>query len=215
MAERRTRGGGFAPLTGVLFVVLIVVALLLGGEAPDADDPIREVVDYWVDNEGAATAGSVLEVLAAVALIFFAASVRGALRRREDASAILSTAAMGGGVVAAAGIGVDAAIRFAAADLAGDVDPRVIQTLNAMWADFFFPMVIGLGTLILATSLGALRTRLVPVWFAWIGIVICIVFATPIGFIGFLAGGLWLLILSVLLWRQEADAGSVQATTAV
>jgi hypothetical protein len=215
MADRGTRGAGLAPLTGVLFVVLIVVALLIGGEAPDADDPIGEVVDYWVDNEGVSIAGSLLEVLGAVALIFFAASVRGVLRRREDGSGILSTAAMGGGVVAAAGIGVDAAIRFAAADLADDVDPVVIQTLNAMWSDFFFPMVIGLGTLILATSLAGLRTRVIPAWLAWIGIVICIAFATPVGFIAFLVGGLWLLILSILLWRQEAAAATGPATTAV
>jgi hypothetical protein len=214
MSDRRTRLAELAPLTGVLFVVLTVVALLLGGEAPDPDEPIREVVDYWVDNESAAIAGSVLEALAAVALIFFAATVRRAIRRREDGSGVLSVAAMAGGTVAAAGIGVDAAIRFAAADLADDVEPVVIQTLNAMWADFFLPMVIGIATLILALSLEALRTRLIPVWLAWIGIVIFVVFFTPAGFISFLVSALWILVVSVLLWRQEGAVASEQARTA-
>ena len=215
MADREMRGGALAPLTGVLFVVLTVVALILGGEPPDPDDPIREVVEYWVDNDTALIIGSVLEGLAAVALIFFAATVRRALRRGEDGAGVLSVAAMGGGIVAAAGIGVDAAIRFAAADLADDVDPVVIQTLNALWADFFFPMAIGLATLILATSLSALRTHVIPVWLAWIGLLICIAIFTPAGFIAFAVGGLWILILSVLLWRREAASSAGPVSPAV
>jgi hypothetical protein len=214
MADREMRGAALAPLTGVLFVVLTVVALILGGEPPDADDPIREVVEFWVDNDTALMIGSVLESLGAVALLFFSASLRRVLRRREDGAGVLSVAAMAGGIVAAAGIAVDAAIRFAAADLADDVDPVVTQTLNAMWADFFFPMVVGMATLILATSLAALRTRFIPVWLAWIGILICIALFTPAGFVAFAVGGLWILILSVLLWRQESAAGARPVSSA-
>jgi len=213
MAQRKSGVAALAPLTGALFVVLTVAGFLPGGEPPDADAPIGEVVEYWVDNDAAAMVGTILHALAAVALIFFAASLRRALRRSEDGAGILSVAAMGGGIVAAAGIGVDASIRFAAADLAGDVDGVVIQTLNALWSDFFFPMVIGLATLILATGLSALRTRVIPVWLAWIGFLICIVFFTPAGFVAFLVSGLWVIVVSILLWREEAamSAGSVGA----
>ena len=208
MADRETRGGALTPLTGVVFVVLTVVALTMGGEAPDPDDPIREVVEYWVDNEGALIIGSVLEGLAAVALIFFAATLRRALRRGEDGAGVLSVAAMGGGIVAAAGVGVDSAFRFALGDLAGEVEPGVIVTLNAVWSDFFLPMVIGLATLILATSLAALRTRFIPVWLAWIGVLLCVVFFTPAGFVAFLVSALWILIVSILLWRGEASGAT-------
>ena len=203
MADRTTRISALVPLTGVLFVVLTVVALLLGGEPPDGDDPVGEVVEYWVDHDTELMVGSVIEALAAVSLIFFAASVRRALRRGEDGAGVLSVAAFGGGIVAAAGLGVDAALRFTAADLADDVDPVVIQTLNAIWSGFFFPMVIGIATLVLATGLGALRTRLIPVWLVWVGFVICVALFTPAGFVAFLLGALWILVVSVLLWRQE------------
>ncbi|HEX6310881.1 MAG TPA: hypothetical protein VF152_04595 [Acidimicrobiia bacterium] len=215
MAERKTRGADLVPLTGVLFVVLAVVGVFLGGEPPDADDPVREVVDYWADNEGAVILGSVLEGLAAVSLIFFAASLRRAIRRREGDAGVLSVAAMGGGIVAAAGIGVDAALRFTAADLAGEVRPVVIQTLNAIWADYFFPMVIGMAALVLATSLAALGTRVIPVWLAWIGFLICIALFTPAGFIAFLVSALWVLVVSVILWRQEATARTGPVGTTV
>jgi hypothetical protein len=213
MADRRARSA-LVPLTGVLFVVLTVASFAVAGDTPDADDPIGEVVEFWIDHEGQALFGAILGALAAVALLFFAASLRSALRRGEDGAGVLSVAAMGGGIVAAAGIGTDSAFRFALGDLADDVDPVVTQTLNALWADFFFPMVVGLATLILATSLAALRTRVIPVWLAWIGILICVAFFTPAGFIAFLVSGLWIAIVSVLLWRQET-AGRASTTAAV
>jgi len=205
MVDRRSPAAALVPLTGVLFVVFTVVGLLLGGEAPDADAPVDEVVEYWVDNEGAMFAGSILEVFGAISLVFFAASLRRTLGRRER-TGILSLAAMGGGIVASAGIGVDAAIRFAAADIADadTLDPAVLQTFNAFWANFFFPMVVGLFALILATSLSALTTRVLPVWLGWVGIVLCIALATPAGFIAFIVSALWILIVSVMLWRHEA-----------
>ena len=158
MVDRRSSAAALAPLTGVLFVVLTVVSFLVGGEPPDPDDRVGKIVEYWVDNDAANMIGAVIESLAAVSLLFFAASLRRALRRDEEVAGVLSVAALAGGIVAAAGIGVDASIRFAAADFADDIDPGTIQTLNAMWADFFFPMVIGMATLILATGLSALRT---------------------------------------------------------
>jgi hypothetical protein len=208
------RAAALVSLTGVLFVVLTVVSFALGGEPPDADDPVGEVVEFWVDNDAANMIAAVVEGLAAVSLLFFAASLRRSLRRAEDGGGILSVAALAGGTVAAAGIGVDASLRFAAASLADEVDPVVIQTLNALWSNFFFPMVIGLATLILATSLSALRSRIVPVWLAWIGFLIAVVFFTPAGFAAFIASGVWILIVSILLWRRESASADPTAAPA-
>ena len=212
--ERSRRTTALAPLTGVLFVVLFIAGMAFGGEPPDSDAPVDEVVDYWIDHDTATMVGAVVESLAAVALIFFAASLRRSLHRGDASTGLLSTAAFGGGIVAAAGLGVDAALRFAAADLAGDVDPVVIQALNGLWGNFFFPMVIGLATLILATSLAALQSHVVPTWFAIIGFVVCIALFTPAGFVAFLIGGLWVIVLSVMLWRREATATTPMATPA-
>jgi hypothetical protein len=213
MAQRSTGRGALLPLTGVLFVVLTIVSFLILGETPDADDPVREVVEFWVDHEGQAIFGALLASLGAVALIFFGASLRRTIRRSEDGGGILSVAALAGGIVAAAGIGVDSSFRFALGDLAEDVDPITIHTLNAIWASFFFPMVVGLATLILATSLAALRARFIPPWLAWIGILLCVVFFTPAGFVSFLVSGLWIIVVSILLWRQESSGATTGALT--
>jgi hypothetical protein len=200
----------FAPLTGVLFVVLIVIAFVLGGETPDFDDPPEEVVDYFVDNDTVNIVGSLFEGLGAVVLLFFAAYLA-----RTVGAGILAWVVLGGGIVAAAGIGVDAGLRFALTEAAGEVapdgaiEPGTVQALNALWANFFFPMVVGLGTLVLATSLAALRTRVIPVWLAWIGIVLFVVFFTPAGFVAFLVSGLWIIVISIILWRREGVPGGM------
>jgi hypothetical protein len=199
----------FAPLTGVVFVVLVLVVFMLEGDTPDVDDSAREVVDFYGDHEGQMFFGSVILGLASVALIFFAASLRRALRRGEEGAGVLSVAAFGGGVVAAAGFGTDAAFRFALADSAEDINPAAAQALNALFGDFFFPMVVGISTLVLATALAALRTQLIPVWLAWVGIAIFVLFFTPLGFIGFMASGLWIAAVSVLLWRREESGLTV------
>jgi hypothetical protein len=199
----------FAPLAGALFVVLTVVSFTLGGETPDADESAPEVVEYFVDNDTVNLVGSLVEGLGAVVLIFFAAYLA-----RAVGGGLLAWTVLGGGIVAAAGIGTDAAIRFALTEAAGEIDPVAVQTLNALWANFFFPMVVGLGTLVLATSLAALRTRVLPVWLAWIGIVIFVVFFTPAGFVAFLVAGLWIIVISIILWRRESAPGGMATRAA-
>ena len=206
MVQHRTGAAALAPLTGVVFAVLAVIALFISGDRPDADASASEAVEYWTDKETANNVGSLLEALAAVALLFFAASLWRALRRGEGAGGPLPVAAVGGGVVAAAGFGVDAAIRIAAADIAGDVDPVVTQTISAIWVSYGTPIVIGLATLIFAAGLSALRTQVLPLWLAWVGIVISVALFTPIGFFASLAAFLWVIVAGVLLWRQEAAA---------
>ena len=205
MPGRTTRGSALLPLTGALFVVLIIISFVVAGEAPDADAPLREVVKYWTDHDSENMIGSVIEALAAVSLLFFAATLRRSTKRWTNDS-VLPSVAFAGGIVAAAGVGVDASIRFAAADVAGDVDPAVLQTFSAAWANFFFPMVIGLASLILATSIAGWRARSLPIWLAMLGILIFIAFFTPAGFIAFLIGGAWIIVLSILLWRRESHA---------
>jgi hypothetical protein len=65
-------------------------------------------------------------------------------------------------------------------------------------------MVIGLASLILATSLAAMASHIIPTWLAIIGFIIFVALFTPAGFVAFLVGGVWVIVLSVLLWRREA-----------
>jgi hypothetical protein len=196
-----------APLTGVVFIALVIPVFLLGGEPPDADDSTQEVVDFWTSNDDELIVGAILAALAGLFLLWFVGSLRSALRTAEGGTGRLSAIAYGGGVILAGGIALSAGIQFAAADTAGDVPPEVTQVLSVLNSDLFFPFVVGTMGLLLASGLLALRTGVLPSWLGWAAIVIAVVGITPAGFIAFLASLVWILVTSILLYqRQPAPA---------
>jgi hypothetical protein len=194
-----------APLTGALFVVLTLVAFFaIGGSTPEGDDSAQKVVSFYSDNESKEIIAAVALALAAVALIFFSATLRRCLEAASPDRGILPTAAFGAGIIAAGGFLTAATLHFALADYASDIDASAVQAINAIDADFFLPFVAGLATMILATSLWLVRNRsLLPTWLGWAGIIIFIVSFTPAGFIGFGLAGIWIIVVSVLLYLRD------------
>jgi hypothetical protein len=198
MAKRDTR-----PLAGVLFVVLVLVAFIpLGGDTPDGDASGREVVSFYTDNDTREIIASVVLALSAVALLFFAATVRDRFRDAASAGSALPSFALGAGVVAAGGFLAGAGLHFALADYADDVQPAAAQAMNAIDNDFFLPFSTGIAAMVLAMSLLAIRTRLLPPWLGWIGVVLFIVFFTPVGFVAFGLSAIWIIAASVMLYLR-------------
>ena len=202
-----------APLTGALFVVLTLVAFFaLGGSTPEGDDSAQKVVSFYSDHESKEMIAAVVLALGGVALIFFAATLKQHLSMTGPDRGILPTVALGAGIVAAGGFMTAATLHFALADYAGDIDPSAAQALNAIDSDFFLPFVLGLATMILATSLWLLgNRRLLPTWLAWAGIIIFVISFTPIGFIGFALAGLWVIVVSILLYLRDETPTAASA----
>jgi hypothetical protein len=196
-----------APLTGALFVVLVVVAFFaVSGNTPDGDASARKVVSYYKDNDTREIVASALLALSSVPLVFFAASLRERLRAAQPGRSVLPAVAFGAGVVAASGFLAGATIHFALADYADDILPAAAQALNALDGDFFLPFTTGLATLLLATSVVAIRTSVLPSWLGWVGIVLFVVFFTPAGFAAFGLSGIWVIVVSVLLYLRGETA---------
>ena len=195
----------FAPLAGVLFPVLAVLSFAIEGSTPDVDEPAAEVVEFYVDSDAEIVIASGLASIAAVVLLVFASSVRRLLAKPSE-TGLLSSFAFGGGVVAAAGIAADSAIRFALANTAGDISPEATQALFAFWDGFFWPIHVGLAALVLGISLSAFETKIMPIWLAVVGIVVAVALFTPppAAFIGLGLGSLWLIVVALLLFRQES-----------
>ncbi len=196
MTDRWTR---LAPLTGVIAVVLAVIAgIVAGAEPPDADAPADEVVAFYVDEDSSLIAGSILTAYAALFLVFFAGALRVALRRAE-AQGGLSAFALAGGVIMALGTLIFAGLDFTLADTAGSLDPAAAQALHAISEQLFFPLAIGLATLFLASGIAIVRGAALPAWLGWVAIVIGIVALTPAAFFAFLLAGIWILVVSIWL----------------
>ena len=197
------------PLTGVLFVVLVIVAFVVGGETPGTDDAPREIVDFYLDNDDSQALASALVALGCVALIFFLGSLRRALRAPAGDEGGLSTVALLGGVVIAVGASIFAGIGFTLADAADELPRPAILALNALNSDMFFTVAVGTAVFNLALGLAILRHGAFSRPLGWVALVIGIAGLTPLGFFAFLATGIVIVWASVALaMRAETAAAS-------
>jgi hypothetical protein len=189
------------PLTGILFVVLAIVAAAIAGETPGTDDPPGEIVSFYLENDGAQAGGSAILGLACVALIFFLGSLRRALRAAPGDEGGLSTVALLGGVVMAVGASIFAGIGFTLGDAADELPPAAILTLNALNSDMFFTVAVGTAVFNLGLGLAILRHGGLPRALGWVAIVVGIAGVTPLGFFAFLATGIVIIWASIALVR--------------
>jgi hypothetical protein len=199
-----------APLTGVVAVVIAIVGFAIGGEPPSADDPAEEIVQHYVDNEGSVMFGAALATLAGTFLVFFFGYVRKVLRAAEGEGGVLSLVAFAGAVVFAIGLAIDSTLSFALAETAEDIEPASVQTLQALWDNDFLPIALGAQILWFATGLSIVLHGALPKWLGWVALVLGIVAVTPVGFFAALLGGVWMLIVSVML-TMRAREGSTPA----
>ena len=188
-----------APLTGVAFVVLVIISFVIVGEPPSADDPVDEIVDHYIDNKDSVQIGAFLGTIAGTLLIFFFGYVRKVLRAAEGEGGMLSLLALAGAVIIALGAAIDGTIAFAIAEAADDIEPASVQTLQALWDNDFLPFALGTQVLWFAAGISIVRHGALPKWLGWVAIAFGILSLTPIGWFAFLGGALWILVVSIML----------------
>jgi hypothetical protein len=197
-----------APLTGVVFAALLVVAFIVIGEGQDAtEETADELVAYYADHEDEQFIGGILVGLAGIFFLFFAGWVRRILRVGEE-HGVLSAVAFAGAIVFVSGAAVGASLHITLGDLSDDISPTAVETINAIDWTFFIPFAVGMSTFLLASGLSALRHATLPRWLAWSAIVLGIATYTPAGFFAFVGALVWIVITSILLAIQARAAGA-------
>jgi hypothetical protein len=194
----------FAPLTGVIWVVLFVVAFLLGGDTPDDDSSAAKVVHYWTTHKSDQDATAIIAAFGLLFFIWFAASLRDSMRRAEGGDDRLASISFAGAVIFATGLFIVLSIQLAVTDTLGDVSPQVTQSLFLVSDEIFLPYIAGTFLFLAPVGLLALRARFLPAWAGWVTILIAVLCITPIGFFGWLLGMLWILPISIVLYRRGA-----------
>jgi hypothetical protein len=208
------RTGWVMPFVGLVFVAAYVAVAILLGEGQDATKKsAAQLVTYYRDHDTEQTIGALLIGVAAITLLFWAGQLRRVLRDAEGPTGILSAVAFAGAIVFAGGAIVGATIHFALADYSDNTDvvnPLVFQALNAFdWSNFlFFP--VGLGTMLLASGICAIRHGALPKWLGWVAIVLGITFLTPAFPVGLFGTAAWVLAVSIV-WLMRGT--SPQAAT--
>ena len=137
-------------LTGLGFVAVAILAFAIGGEPPEATEPVSEIVGHYTDDKDSIEIGAALATLAGVLLIFFAGYLRQVLEAADDSGSFLPAVVLVGAAVMAVGVAIDAMISFALAEAAGDIRPTAVQALQALWDNDFFPIALGTTVLMLA-----------------------------------------------------------------
>jgi len=196
-----------APLTGLAFVVLAVVAFAVSGEPPDAtEDSAREIVNFYGDNKDAQFLGAILAAIAGTLFVFFGGYLRRVLSDAEGAGGFLAAVAFAGTIIFAAGLAIDGTITLTLAETADDIDPTAVQALGALYNYDFLPFAMGNQVFMLATGISVVRHGALPKWIGWIAILLGVLAVTPIGFFAFIGTGILVAIISVMLAMRARAA---------
>jgi hypothetical protein len=198
------------PLAGIPFVVLALIALLTGGGEDFLASP-SELADSYVDDSGRIIAGQLIAGFAIFFFFWFVGAVRNRLRVSETPEGGLPALAFGGGIAAATLVLVaNAAMMSGAfrADEDGQIDPAaaaVLTDLNGIIVGIAAP--VALAVFLAATGVVAIATGVLPRWVGWVSLVIALGFLVPvISYIFWLPFGVWVLVVSVILYLRPSEA---------
>ena len=208
------QGGGSVALTGLAFVVLVIVGFAVGGEPPGVDEPAQELVDFYSEDEDKQFLGAALVGIGGTLFVFFGGYLKSVLRDAEGpAAGPLPTIMFAGVLIFVTGAAFDATLTFALAETADDIDPASVQALAALFENDFIPLAVGLQIFLLALGLSIVRHGALPQWIGWVAILFGVIAVTPIGFVAFLAAGLLIIVMSVLLtMRARRDQAPREGT---
>ena len=212
----------FSALAGVLAVVLwgVGIAVIGGGHLglPGGlpEESADEVLAHFRENEDAVVSGGWLFMLGSLAFLWFAGILRGRLAGAEGGRGTFASIAFAGGVatgVFALGIPTGGVVAALGVDQIGAPEAAA---LNALEATFFIGAEFSAIVLLAAAAVVALRTAVLPRWWAAVSILLAVwLVIGPIGWIGLLVGlPAWTLVTSVMLVRPDRAGVSEAIETA-
>jgi hypothetical protein len=198
MTARNARWESYCPLTGVLFVALAIVSFAVGSPArlPATDSSAATVVSYVTAHRGSLDTVVLLTSIQVFAGLFFFGLVRSRLRAGSE---YLAAVGYAGAVLFTAGGAINAGTIQALVDNPDKLDPIVVQTLNVLAKDLSIVFFAGVGVLLLAFGLAIIRTRTLPAWLGWLGIILGVFGILPLGGLDVAAGMLWVLLASICM----------------
>lgn len=214
---------------GIVFVAMQLALVTALAGAPALDAPTNEIRRYLVDDGGRVLAATTVGAVSVCFFLWFLGMLQTFLRAAEGRSGHLSRIAFGAGLVTitsavAAGL---PAVALAWNKTAAGAEPGLLRAIWNLNTLAFVPIGSSAGVFCLAAALVILRTRVLPVWVGWIGILAAVVgviavfflladdpespLGTPANAGGFLLSNLFILLISVGMlvrpqWTKKESA---------
>ncbi len=204
--QTNTALGWWSGILAVAFIIAGFFAIDEGGTAgPDA--PIGTLVDEIVLSHRRTIVGSVVGMVGALLLIWFASALRARLAREGDAGSLIGFAAYGAGLVMTGGSIAHGSFRLAMSTVHDrDVLSEAIRPLAILGTHVTDALFWGMIGLVVAMSIGAFAARLLPRAMAIVGVALALgsvaLTATDHGAPG-IALLPWLMVSCLLLLRRE------------
>ena len=203
----------WAALSGIVFVVLMLVGAAFVSDVPKGDASAQEIASYLTDsgNHTRNIIGAYLWVLGGLAFLGFVTGLRSVLRRAEGDPGTLSNLVFGAGVVftavwsvsAAAIASVAYAVEFSDARVSNPDLVTVLPSLGGLL------LLLGGGfagiLLLAATSIIIFRTGVLPRWLAWLGIVVAVSLVFDVAYMNILPLVGWVLVASIAMLRRREE----------
>jgi hypothetical protein len=199
-----TRWARWAASAGLLFVVFLVVSFLML-HTPSSGDSAAKIGHYYTKHKTVVDVSGLLTYLAVFTGVWFFVWLWSYYRSFPGQQVTAAVALVGAVLFAISGT-LTAGIDFAFADHTKKLNDGALVALNQLQADLTYPMtIVGLSLLFTASGIVIYRARAFPRWLAWVSWVLALVALVPVvAFFAFLATPIWVLIISVLLFRMPA-----------
>jgi hypothetical protein len=209
------RWGG---ISGIVFVVLFVVAFLMTTDTPDGNASNREWLKYFRDsgNRRMQVIGALMFAVALLGFLLFLGVLRERIRNASAGGEWIATTAFASGIVFVAMVAVfalgqasvAAGVQFGDSPVPRDAD--IMRTFTSL--GFGAMLVFGAasaGLLVITTSVAGGRAGLLSRWLAVTGYVVgVIVIVGGLIFFPFVLFVLWVLAVSIVMLRGSGAAAS-------
>lgn len=210
MLDRLSR---FAPLTGIGFVVLLVIGIFTSNTSPKANASGARVVSFYTAHKSSQEASDLLLAVGLVFFLFFIAALYGYLRR-APAAQNMALLGLVGAFLFAVGFLVFGGIDYTLAYASHSLTPSAAQALNALDNQLFLPVFVGGLVFGISTGLAVVRSGLLPAWLGWAVLVFGIASGTPAFFVGIIGLAIWTLVVSVLIYKRSGQTAGRKAVPA-
>jgi hypothetical protein len=211
MTDRWSR---LAPLTGVLFAVITLVAVFTGGETPDANARPGKVIHYYATHTSEVETSAILIALAFLFLVLFAGALRAYLRQTPAAEGPSALVPIGAGLMAI-GVWSVGAIEYGLAHNLGRLGPQTAQTLSFLSNELFIPILGGAFVFMFCAGLAIVRGAPLPKWLGWVAIVLGILAVIPpVGFFSLILVLVWILVVSILVYQRSGKPAATPGPSA-
>jgi hypothetical protein len=212
----------WAPLTGVISVACSLVGVILVLDQPQTKDSNAKIAAYFADHSHRVQGivGFFVFLIGILFLLAFLGTLRERLLAAEGQPGRLSALAFGAGVASLPLWGISMllaqAVSFTVSESSSfALDPNTFRLLSVASYITWVAALFVSSVIVWATSAVALRTRVLPRWYALAGIVVGVVQLFGLFVFPFIAWWLWIVLTSVLLVARRGFATATVPQPAV